>query len=72
MSAADVDDDGGGEVGGMGGMDESIDAEDRVVLESVDDWRMGRHLISRMGYCAEDGKGLGLSLPPICLYPPLS
>jgi hypothetical protein len=46
------------------GMDaEGMDAEERVALESVDDWRIGRHLISRMGYCAAHGLGLGLPKP---------
>jgi hypothetical protein len=31
------------------------------VREGVDDWRVGRHLISRMGWSAEQGRGLGKS-----------
>ena len=51
----------GGGVAGDGG-DSSyndMDAEERVEHEALDDWRVGRHLISRMGWAAEEGKGLG-------------
>lgn len=37
-----------------------LDAEDRITIESVDDWRVGRKLILLMGWSADDGKGLGL------------
>jgi len=50
-----------GEGGGGGGTAYGhLDAEDRIGMESVDDWRIGRQLIKLMGWCAEDDKGLGL------------
>ena len=63
--APQAEDAGGAQGGGGAGIDSidsQMDAEDRVVLERVDDWRIGRLLISRMGYCASDGMGLGLCL----------
>ena len=51
----------GGGAGGDGGdsVYDSMDAEERAEHEAIDDWRVGRHLISRMGWSAEEGKGLG-------------
>lgn len=36
---------------------ESEDEEDRMEREGMDDWRVGRSLIGKMGYCGEGGLG---------------